>query len=295
LKRETIEMPDNNGKMRVKVFNTAWVRTRKSLLLAGAAFEPLDVITLFGVVEHPQQGIILFDTGVHTQFYDATRKFPYRIHSIVTPFGLKKEKNAGNQLLQIGIHPRNVKAIIISHGHADHIPGIIDFPDAKIIINKAELDVMCWDHTRHDSVKLFRNAYLKSLYTHCRNEIIPVDFTLRGKKHALFNNAVDLWDDGTMYLVELPGHTKGQMGLFMNHSESRDLFFVGDAAYLQDNIRSNTPTSKLFQMVYASPKNFIKTLNMLHELQKAHPNLLMIPSHCSETWETLKTLNMTVE
>ena len=78
-----------------------------------------------------------------------------------------------------------------------------------------------------------------------------------------------------MYLVPLPGHTKGQMGLFMNNVESRELFFVGDAAYLQDNIRYNIPTSKLFQMVYTSPKDFIKTLNMLYELQKSNPALLI--------------------
>lgn len=281
--------------MKVKIFNTALVRTKKRLLLASAKFESLDIVTLFGVVEHPQQGVILFDTGVHTQFHPATRKFPYRLHSILTPFGLKEENNAGNQLLKIGLYPHDVKAIIISHAHADHIPGIIDFPNAKVIINKAELDFMCWDHTKRHSVKLFRNAYVKSLYNNCSNEIIPIDFTIRGKRHKFFNTAVDLWDDGTMHLVPLPGHTKGQMGLFMNNVESRELFFVGDAAYLQDNIQYNIPTSKLFQVVYASPKNFINTLTILHELQKAHPDLFIIPSHCSETWEVLRRLNMAVE
>lgn len=281
--------------MKVKVFNTAWVRTRKSLLLAGAKWEPLDVVTLFAVIEHPQRGIILFDTGVHTQFHHATRKFPYRIHNILTPFDLKEENNAGNQLLKIGMHPDDVKAMIISHGHADHIPGIIDFPNAKIIINNVELDFMCWDHTKHNSFKLLRNAYLKSLYNNCRNEIMPIDFTTRGKSHRMFKTAVDLWDDGTMYLVELPGHTKGQMGLFMNNGESGDLFFVGDAAYLQDNIRYNIPTAKLFQMVYPSPKDFIRTLNMLHDLQKSNPDVLILPSHCPETWNMLKKLNIAVE
>jgi glyoxylase-like metal-dependent hydrolase (beta-lactamase superfamily II) len=288
-------MSNHNEKLKVKVFNTAWVRTRKSMLLAGAKFEPFAVATLFAVIEHPQKGIILFDTGHHTQFYNATSKFPYRIHSILTPCDLKEKNNAGNQLLKIGIHPHDVKAIIISHGHADHIPGLIDFPNAKIIINKAELDFICWDNTKHNSVKLLRKSYLKSLYINCRNEIMPIDFTVRGKSHNIFNTAVDLWDDGTMYLVPLPGHTKGQMGLYMNNVESRDLFFIGDAAYLQDNIRYNIPPSKLFQIVYTSPKDFVKTLNMLYELQKANPDLLMIPSHCPETWNMLKTLNMAVE
>jgi glyoxylase-like metal-dependent hydrolase (beta-lactamase superfamily II) len=288
-------MSNQNEKLKVKVFNTAWIRTRKSILLVGAKFEKFDVSALFAVIEHPQKGIILFDTGHHTQFYNATRKFPYRIYSILTPCDLKEENNAGNQLSKIGIHPHDVKAIIISHGHADHIPGLIDFPQAKIIINKAELDFMCWDHTKHNSVNLLRNAYLKSLYINCTNEIMPIDFTIRGKSHGIFNTAVDLWDDGTMYLVEPPGHTKGQMGLYMNNVESRDLFFIGDAAYLQDNIRYNIPTSKLFQIVYTSPRKFIKTLNMLHELQKANPSLLMIPSHCPETWNMLKTFKMAVE
>jgi glyoxylase-like metal-dependent hydrolase (beta-lactamase superfamily II) len=285
-----------NEKIKVKILNTAWVRTKKSILLAGAKFEPIEVPTIFAVIEHPQKGIILFDTGHHTKFYNATRKFPYRIHSILTPCDLKEDNNAGNQLLKIGIHPDDVKAIIISHGHADHIPGIIDFPHAKIIINKVELDFMCWDFTKHNSVKLLKYAYLKSLYNNCKNEIIPIDFTIRGKSHSSFDTAVDLWDDGTMYLVPLPGHTRGQMGLFMNNVESRDLFFVGDAAYLQDNIRYNIPTWKLFQICfYTSPRNFIKTLNMLYELQKSNPDLLIIPSHCPETWNILKTLNMTVE
>jgi glyoxylase-like metal-dependent hydrolase (beta-lactamase superfamily II) len=283
------------NKIRIRIFNTAWVRTRKSLLLAGAKFEPFKVATLFAVIEHPQKGIILFDTGHHTRFYAATEKFPYRIHRILTPCDLKEEENAVNQLKKAGINPRDVKTIIISHGHADHIPGIVDFPDARIIINKVELDGMCWDHTKHHSVKLLTNGYLKSLYNDCGNEIMPVDFSIRGKSHGVFNQVVDLWDDGTMYLVDLPGHTKGQMGLYMNDVESGDIFFVGDAAYLQDNIRKNIPTSKLFQIVYASPKRFIKTLEMLHQLQKSNPDLLMIPSHCPETWETLKKLNLAVE
>lgn len=283
------------NKIKVRVFNTAWVRTRKNILLAGAKPEPFKVATLFTVVEHPQKGIILFDTGHHTRFYAATEKFPYRFHRILTPCDLKEEENAVNQLKTAGIKPKDVQAIIISHGHADHIPGIVDFPDAKIIINKVELDAMYWDHTKHHSIKLLTNGYLKSLYNDCGNEIMPVDFSVRGRSHGIFKQAVDLWDDGTMYLVGLPGHTKGQMGLYMNNVGSKDLFLIGDAAYLRDNIRNNIPTSKLFQIVYASPGNFIKTLEMLHQLQIHNPDLLMIPSHCPETLDILKKLNIAVE
>jgi glyoxylase-like metal-dependent hydrolase (beta-lactamase superfamily II) len=288
-------MTNHNEKLKVKVFNTARILTRKGIVLAGAKFAPIELAALFAVIEHPQKGIILFDTGLHTQFHNATRKFPYRMYSIFVPCDLKEENNAGSQLKKLGIHPRDVQAIIISHGHADHIPGIIDFPNAKIIINKVELDFMRWDNTKHHSIKLLMNAYLKSEYSSCRNEIMPIDFTARGQSHGIFNTAVDLWDDGTMYLVPLPGHTKGQMGLFMSNVESGDLFFVGDAAHLQENIRNNIPTSKLFQIVYTSPKTFINTLNMLHELQESKPDLLMIPSHCPDAWNMLKTLNMAVE
>ncbi|GEM_PF-168914 len=285
-----------HNKVAVKVFNTAWVRTRKCILLAGANCESIEAAALFAVIAHPKMGIILFDTGHHTRFYQATRDFPYRLHSILTPCDLKEENNAANQITKIGIKPDDVKTIIISHGHADHIPGIIDFPNAKIILNKTEYDFMCWDKTKKHSVKLFKYAYLKSLYNDCNNEIMTVDFYKKGKKHKLFDTAVDLWDDGTMYLVQLPGHTKGQMGLYMDNVDSRQLFFVGDGAYLQDNIRYNIPTWKLFQKTfYASPDDFVKTLEMLYHLQKANPELLIIPSHCKETWNILKSINLAVE
>lgn len=283
-------------KIEVKIFNSAWIRTRKMLLLAGAKFEPIEVATLFAVIIHPQNGVILFDTGLHTQFQKVTRRFPYRFYSIMIPCDLKEENNASNQLSKIGIHPNDVKTIIISHGHADHIPGIIDFPDAKIILNKAEFEFMCWDHTKRNTIKLLKNAYLKSLYNDCKNEIMTIDFPGQGIKHKFFETVVDLWNDGSMYLVPLLGHTKGQMGLYMDNLSSKSLFFVGDAAHMQDNIIYNIPTSKLFQnTVYKSPKDFVKTLKMLHELQKSNPDLLIIPSHCKKTWNVLKTLNLAVE
>ena len=39
---------------------------------------------LFGLIRHPQQGWILFDTGYTRRFYASTRKFPQSIYAGIT-------------------------------------------------------------------------------------------------------------------------------------------------------------------------------------------------------------------
>jgi glyoxylase-like metal-dependent hydrolase (beta-lactamase superfamily II) len=49
-------------------------------------------------------------------------------------------------LARIGIAPMDVKAVYVTHAHADHIAGLVDdanglaFPSAKIVAAKSEVD-----------------------------------------------------------------------------------------------------------------------------------------------------------
>lgn len=64
-----------------------------------------------------------------------------------------------------------VDAVINSHGHEDHIAGNVAFPDARIHIHEADLDVTrsvddllaVTGHNRHDHPQLL-NAYLTTFH-----------------------------------------------------------------------------------------------------------------------------------
>ncbi len=86
-----------------------------------------------GLLQHPELGYILFDTGYARHFKEATKKFPYSVYAKLTPVHFTEEQSIKQQLLLDGIQPEEIKYIILSHFHGDHTAGLPDFPKAKIL------------------------------------------------------------------------------------------------------------------------------------------------------------------
>ncbi|MDG1368372.1 MAG: MBL fold metallo-hydrolase [Acidimicrobiales bacterium] len=113
-----------------------------------------------------------------------------------------------------------VDAVINSHGHEDHIAGNVAFPDARIHIHEADLNVTrsvddllaVTGHNRHDHPQLL-NAYLTTFH-----------YTPRPDAVGYHDGAV--WDLGGVQVeaVHLPGHTVGHCGLRI----SDRVFFLSD-------------------------------------------------------------------
>ena len=48
--------------------------------------------------------------------------------------------------------------------------------------------------------------------------------------YETFDESADLYKDGSVVVVPFRGHTPGSVGIFVNVSPTRRLFYVGDAA-----------------------------------------------------------------
>jgi len=266
----------------LKVFNSGWVPARKGLVLAGGGWAKLRMPALFAMVQHPKRGVILYDTGYSTRFYEATRKLPYRVIRTITPAELTEEGNADRQLERTGVKANEVKTIILGHGHVDHVPGVVYFPGAELVVSRCE-----WEAMQGPAFRLFTRAYLKSLYEGIGNKLRFVEFEKEGRPLAGFDLAVDLYGDQTMILVPLPGHTVGQMGLLVNSQAGR-FFFIGDAAWLSENYLTLTPPSLPAGLILASKKQFMATLCKVRDFHLQNPDVIIVPSHCPKTWESIK-------
>ncbi|MEP6951697.1 MAG: MBL fold metallo-hydrolase [Ginsengibacter sp.] len=88
------------------------------------------------LVRHTKYGIILFDTGYTERFHSATKNYPDKIYSFVTPVYIDNKDSAKALLQKEGISANEVNYIIISHFHAGHICGLQDFPKAQFICSK---------------------------------------------------------------------------------------------------------------------------------------------------------------
>jgi glyoxylase-like metal-dependent hydrolase (beta-lactamase superfamily II) len=242
---------------------------------------------LVGLLVHPQHGPMLFDTGYGRAFFAATTPFPERFYRWVTPAELPDEETLTSQLKQLGYAPEAIRHLFISHLHADHIAGLIDFPQAQLFAMRAEVDAM----RRRSRIGGLRRGFLRAL--------LPNDFDTRItyaedlRRVALdvsmkpFVEGFDLLGDGSVIGVALPGHTSGQMGLLFRATSGRDVFLIADACWSLDALKGDRPPTWIASRVFADKGEYLATFDGLRNLLATRSDLLLVPSHCESTWNAL--------
>lgn len=237
---------------------------------------------LFALLEHPQAGPVLFDTGYGTRFFDATRRWPYQLYARLTPVTLRPEQVAVEQLARRGLRPSDLGQVLISHFHADHVSGLRDFPAARFSYWPS-----AWAAVRgRRGLRALHAAYLPDL--------MPPDFDAQsapldvGRLHALppeyapFTMGVDVFGDESAFAVQLPGHAVGQMGLFVRTRDDQTFFLVADACWHSSAYREDRPPHALANLLFADPAQYRATLHDLHRLHAQTPAIKLVPAHCEE-------------
>src|SRR5258708_22506163 len=69
-----------------------------------------------------------------------TRRLPFLLYRYAMPLRVNPELTVTRQLANRGIAPGDIRRILISHFHADHIPGLRDFPGAELIASRDGYD-----------------------------------------------------------------------------------------------------------------------------------------------------------
>lgn len=260
--------------------------------MAGGGFRSMIFPALSGVFLHPDEGAIMFDTGYDPAFFDATRSFPERLYRWLTPPTISSELSASQQLTRLGLSPMDVQWIILSHFHGDHIAGLHAFPRARIVCAKRGLEA-----ARHGSDwRAVRSGILRRL--------IPSDIDERSvffedrprvslaSAFRPFEQGADIFDDGSLVAIELPGHCPGHWGLAAKGDDDRLHFLAADAAWSSRAIRENRPPPRLTTAFLGSTGAYRQTLEQLHQLSINSSEVLITPSHCYERANEIRSLSL---
>lgn len=238
----------------------------------------------FAKIKHPSEGWILYDTGYSPHFFAETRPFPERLYAWTTPVQYKM--SAAEKLRSEGVDPADVRWVLISHFHGDHVAGLRDFPNAKFVC----LEEAYAKLNSQGRVKNVSQGYLRKL--------LPDDFESRvvfpsrvvslGEKWKPFDRAYDLIGDGSLLALPLPGHACGQMGLILRSEKDRDILLAADTVWHSKSIRELRLPHAITRLVHHDFAQYRKTIHDLHELSMASPDIAIIPTHCREfpegTW-----------
>ena len=266
-------------KVRVRTAGRAWVRP--FTFQPGGGWKWMAVPALYAIIEHPSEGLLLWDTGYAPRFFAATRRFPWRMMRYITPAEINQEDAVVSQLKALGYDPGDVKAVILSHFDPDHFGGLRDFPDVPIMCSWR-----AWADVRgRTGLSAFKARLLP--------DHLPDDIAGRlkllpdpdGPAIASFDASLDLFGDGSIRLVEVPGHAPGQLGAFVRRaSDGDDLFLAADACWNLAAIEASGYRGGAHRLLAVDKKAQDETYKKLRQLRAEWPELRIVPAHCPRAW-----------
>ncbi len=271
-------------RLELTLMSDGWCEQLQHIACRGGKFRRIRFASMFALVQHPQLGSIIFDTGYTARFFGETQHLPAKFYRLVTPVQLNDAGDVAAQLRARGIAPEEVRHVIISHFHADHIGGLRDFPNAKFHCTRAAFDSV----KKLSGWRAVKHAFLPGL--------LPPDFSERAvftedappvrlpASHAPFSGARDLFGDGSLLAVDLPGHAVGQVGIFLTTMDGRDCLLAADACWLSRQYREFLMPHTIVRLLM-DWRAYKITLEKIHQLHRNNPALHIIPTHCAEIWK----------
>ena len=135
------------------------------------------------------------------------------------------DKSLTVQLAAIGLKPRDIGRVAISHTHGDHIGNMALFPSATIVMQQAEYSWIHSPNGPNDNV----------------NQLMALARKLLGKPKnlQLIDGDTDVFGDGSVTLISTPGHTPGHQSLLVHLKVSGFIILSGDVVHLKENFEKN--------------------------------------------------------
>ncbi len=249
----------------LSILKTAEFRMPEALVFSGGRWTVQRTSAHAAVLVRHPQGAFLFDAGlgVHAEEHFAAA-MPFWLRPLTRYTQHMPAKRS------LGAEAGTIGRIVLSHMHWDHVSGVEDFPQAEVLVGREEYQLATAGEApdalfmpeQFDEVKQWR----------------MVDFT--DGPYENFERSQDLFGDGTVVLVPLPGHTPGALGMFVNLNSGKRFLFVGDAAWAIEGFHIPAPkfwVSRL--LIDHDSAETARTLLRVARLMRHDPDLIVVPAH----------------
>jgi N-acyl homoserine lactone hydrolase len=124
-------------------------------------------------------------------------------------------------LAELNLTPAQVKYVGVSHYHGDHTGQVGAFAQSTLLIGKGDWDVVSDPKTAAAMSAPFAN------------------WISGGGKVEPIAGDRDVFGDGTVIMLNTPGHTPGHHSLLVRLKEMGNVLLTGDLAHFRENYDSN--------------------------------------------------------
>lgn len=253
--------------MKLYCFEGGKLRCDKSLVTFGRDMgKTIEIPVPFYLIMHPR-GNVLYDTGFARECAtDPRAHWGAAVDSFMPLMG--PEQYCTEQLERIGLKPGDIQFIILSHLHNDHAGALKEFPNAKILVQRTELQ---WAYTCDFFQKL---AYVRADFDHPKLKY----HLLEGWRE----NPFDMFGDEAVKIWFTPGHTPGVQSLSLRLPHSGTLLLTSDACYTDENLKRN-----VLPGVGWNSEETVSSIRRIRHMRDAY-GMTVIPGHDSGVWASLK-------
>lgn len=258
------------------VIKTGKVSVAERLLLPGGSLsKKIDTNFSAFLIKH-KNDYLLFDTGLganieaqYAQDMPYWARLAFKFEKPVVP--------VRKQLDEAGFAP--IQKVIISHGHWDHASGVPDFPEAQIFAAEEEMHSI--SHPESGAATVWPSQVAAPGTRWSPLVLQPIAY----KGYA---QSLDLFNDGSVVLVAMPGHTEGSIGMFVTVDSGKCYFFIGDVAWKTGAVQVGAPKFWAASMVVDRDRDqTLRSVEQVRDVARQHPDLVVVPAHDAAVQDAL--------
>lgn len=180
------------------------------------------------LVEHPEKGPVMLDTGVHASFCESPCGNFGPLLGRVVKIKAEKGGDAVSQLASLGVSAADIRYVILSHLHLDHTSGLPSLKGAEVYADAAELNAAASPMAMMGGcIKAHREG----------KDIKPFEY---GGAVQPFDRVCDFFGDGSLFVIACEGHTKGNVAVLLN-AKGGPILLTFDAAHRAANVKTMIP------------------------------------------------------